>query len=236
MRSLNMQKLTAELKAEFPGVTIYGIGDAAHRLHPSGHNEDDTPGSLAELQDADHNPEHRAIDVMIGPAFNANDADRLVSHLITKMRNRLYYIIWNGHIWSRSSGWVRRVYTGTDKHTNHVHISGWAADDENGDTWFPVPEPVRSIMEQTDKLIRATDYDRRTVGHVLADIANLRNYLVSPLGTQETYCNPQDGSPLDRLEKLFATVEKMAQIQQNQSAQLADIQAKLAEAPWMQGS
>jgi hypothetical protein len=221
-----MQKLTDELKAEFRGVTIYGIGDAAHRSHPSGHNEDDTPGSKPELTDSDSKPEHRAIDVMIGPAFSRSDADALVSHLITRCRNRLYYIIWNGHIWSRSNGWVRRVYTGSDKHTDHVHISGWAEDDENRSTWFPA-NPVRSIMEQTEKLRHATDSTSRTVGHVLADLANLRNWLVSPAGSQDEYLRPRDGSPLALLLAAFDVLDEIAARQAEHSKQLADIQAKL---------
>lgn len=230
MRAANMQVLTNELKREYPGVVIYGIGDAAHKLRPSGHNEDDTPGSKPELTDSDSKPEHRAIDVMIGPAFNANDANALVSLLITKHRTRLYYIIWNGHIWSRSNGWVRRVYTGSDKHTNHVHTSGWAADDENTATWLHVPTPtVREVMEQSEKLARATDNTNRTVGHVLADVANLRNWLVSPAGSQDGYLRPRDGSPLDLLLGAFDTLDKVAAAQVEQGKQLADIQAALCK-------
>jgi len=137
-----MQALTNDLQREFPGVVIYGIGDAAHKLHASGHNEDDTPGSKAELQDADTIPEHRAIDVMLGSAFNKSDGDRLVSKLLADpaARARLYYIIWYGSEWSRSNGWAKIPYTGTDKHTNHVHLSGWASDDANTSGWPAVSD------------------------------------------------------------------------------------------------
>lgn len=137
MRARNMQALTNAVQARWPGVTIYGIGDDAHKLHVSGHNEDDTPGSLAELQDADSNPEHRAIDIMLGKAFSKADADALVAALLADpaARSRLYYIIWNGYIWSRSSGWQKTKYNGSDQHTDHVHTSGWAADDENAAGW-----------------------------------------------------------------------------------------------------
>ena len=132
-----MQAFTVAVQAEYPGVTVYGKGDAAHAAGVSGHNEDDTSGVKAELQDADTVPEHRAVDVMLGKAFSKAQADALVARLLADpaARARLYYIIWNGYIWSRSTGWTKRKYNGSDQHTNHVHLSGWAADDENAAGW-----------------------------------------------------------------------------------------------------
>lgn len=137
MRARNMQALTDAIKRRHPGVVIYGIGDAAHKLSASDHNEDDTVGSKAAQSDADSNPEHRAIDVMVGPAFTKEDGDRLVADLLADpvARARLLNIIWYRRIWSRSWGWTARTYTGSDPHTNHPHISGWAADDENAAGW-----------------------------------------------------------------------------------------------------
>lgn len=151
MRARNMQELTDELKSSYPGVVIYGIGDAAHKLEVSGHNEDDTPGVRAELSDADTIPEHRAIDIMIGPKFTKTAADVLVQNLVRdpNSRSRLYYIIWNGFIYSRSNGWVKTSHT-SDPHTDHIHISGWADDDDDTRHWpvgtdgpsAPPPPPV----------------------------------------------------------------------------------------------
>jgi hypothetical protein len=76
MRSKNMQVLTDDVKQRHPGVVIYGIGDDAHKKRRSGHNEDDTPGSLPEREDADNKPEHRAIDIMIGPKFTKTQAKK----------------------------------------------------------------------------------------------------------------------------------------------------------------
>lgn len=137
MRAVNMQAMTDDVKRKFPGVVVYGIGNEAHQGEVSGHNEDDTPGVRAELQDADTKREHRAIDIMIGPAFSKADADALVASILRDpaARSRLYYIIWYGWIWSRSSGWVAKNYNGSDQHTNHVHLSGWAADDDNAAGW-----------------------------------------------------------------------------------------------------
>lgn len=137
MRAANMQALTNDTRARYSGVVIYGVGDDAHKLRVSDHNEDDTVGSKAAQSDADNIPEHRAIDIMLGTAFTKAEADAYVARLLAdpEARARLVYIIWNGSIWERSHDWVRRDYDGSDQHTDHVHVSGWAADDENAAGW-----------------------------------------------------------------------------------------------------
>lgn len=132
-----MQALTDAIKRRWPGVVIYGIGNEEHQDQPSDHNEDDTPGSRPAQTDADSNPEHRAIDIMLGPAFSKADGDALVAALLAdpEARARLLNIIWYGGIWSRSWGWTRRTYTGSNPHTDHPHVSGLAADDENDADW-----------------------------------------------------------------------------------------------------
>jgi hypothetical protein len=137
MRAKGMQVLTNQVKAKRPGVVIYGIGDDAHKLEVSGHNEDDTPGVRAEDQDADTIPEHRAIDVMLGPSFSKADALRLVGDLVQYKNNtdRLLYVIFDGRIASRSAGWVTRAYQGSNPHTDHVHVSGEADADDNITPW-----------------------------------------------------------------------------------------------------
>ncbi|MET8265931.1 hypothetical protein ABZU92_18285 [Micromonospora arida] len=150
-RAANMQALTNDVKREFPGVVVYGIGDDAHKKNKSGHNEDDTPGSKPELEDSDSRPEHRAIDIMLGKAFTKADADALVDRLVAdpKARARLYYVIWNGYIWSRSNGWRGTKYTGSDQHRDHVHASGWAADDENTASWPAVAIKTVEVPDMT---------------------------------------------------------------------------------------
>lgn len=136
MRAKNMQALTDDTKRRHPGVVIYGIGDEAHMLRTSDHNEDDTAGSKAAQSDADSNPEHRAIDIMLGAAFSKAQALAYIADLLADPAalKRLYYVIFNGSIWSRSNNWVRRDFDG-DPHTDHIHVSGWAADDENAAPW-----------------------------------------------------------------------------------------------------
>lgn len=151
MRAKGMMVLTNQTKEARPGVTIGGIGDEEHKLHVSGHNEDDTPGVQAEDQDSDNIPEHRAIDIKINDKFTKADADKYVQDLVSNPANRarLLYVIFYGTIWSASRGWAAREYTGKNKHYDHVHVSGEADADDNETPWnlprltgsAPAPSP-----------------------------------------------------------------------------------------------
>lgn len=135
MRARGMQVLTDNIKAVRPGVTIYGIGDDAHKLRKSGHNEDDTSGVRAEDQDDDDIAEHRAIDVMVGSSFSVDDAINLVTDLVQDEDNRarLLYVNWGNWQWSRSNNW-QRADNSDDPH-GHVHVSGEADADDNTNGW-----------------------------------------------------------------------------------------------------
>jgi hypothetical protein len=101
-------------------------GDARHKLSPSGHNPDDTPGSKAEDSDADSIPEIRAGDYRL-PLNAAFTPEQFVQWLVKKCRSGeitwIKYIIFNKRIWSASTGWVTRVYKGSNPHDKHFHIS-----------------------------------------------------------------------------------------------------------------
>lgn len=165
MRARNMQALTDDTKAEFPGIVIGGKGDPAHQEHASDHNEDDTPGSKPAQSDADDVPEHRAIDPMIGPAFTKADAQAYVEALLADPAAlaRLAYIIWNRSIWSRKNGWQRQDYTGSDPHTNHVHVSGHASDDENAASW-PAVKGLGMAYSEAQMRAFAWQYSGRGIG------------------------------------------------------------------------
>jgi hypothetical protein len=102
------------------------IGDTAHQNEVSDHNPDET-GSVP-IHDADHINEVHAIDV----DNNLNESDlsmeKVVQFLLARSRSgaekRLRYIIYNRRIWSASSGWVQKRYTGASPHTEHAHFSG----------------------------------------------------------------------------------------------------------------
>jgi hypothetical protein len=142
MRSRSMQALTNDIQREVPGATVWGKGDAAHQSSTSDHNEDDTMGSRPEQQDADNVPEHRAIDVPIMGPMTMPKLQVLRRRLTDRPANRprMRYVILEQWIWRKRNGWVAERYTG--EYHNHLHVSGDAADDENGAGWDIGPDPV----------------------------------------------------------------------------------------------
>jgi hypothetical protein len=103
----NLDRARTAIRAAFPGTIVYWIGDQAHAASRS-----------------DHNPDSRgivhAIDVM---AAAGTAAAKAVVHCALS-RVDLQYVIHDRTIWSRNSGWAPQPYTGSDPHTDHVHISG----------------------------------------------------------------------------------------------------------------
>lgn len=98
---------------------------------------------------SDHNPDARgwvhAID--IDKDFGApGDADRLANQLLKaalhgRDNGRLKYVIWNGQIASGSFKkhfWTWRPYTGSNKHTHHIHVSFTPKAEQDGSKW-PLP-------------------------------------------------------------------------------------------------
>ena len=100
------------------------IGDTAHQQESSDHNPDET--GRTPYSDADHVNEVHAIDVdnTLRAAFTMED---IVQFLLGRCRSgaekRLRYIIYNRRIWSASSDWVQKTYTGASPHTEHAHFS-----------------------------------------------------------------------------------------------------------------
>lgn len=123
--------LRNQIKAQHPGVVIYWIGDPAHATRKSDHNPE-ADGSVD------------AIDIMVGPHFSKAQAQTLVNVLVRVRDWRLSYIIWNGHIWNPTQGW--RVYTGTDKHTDHIHISRNDSQEHNKERWVISAAPRKVMM------------------------------------------------------------------------------------------
>jgi hypothetical protein len=121
------------------------IGDSAHQLEISDHNPDPTSSPPDVV---------RAIDV----DNDGIDPDRLVAIAIKDRRTN--YVIWNGHIWSRLHNFVKKIYTGKSKHTEHVHISirhdaGFAKDTRPwGFASHPTPVEDFVMDAETSKQVR----------------------------------------------------------------------------------
>ncbi|MEV0006146.1 hypothetical protein AB0H28_28225 [Micromonospora sp. NPDC050980] len=104
-----------------------------------------------------------------------------------------------------------RRTSGDSSHLFHTHISFFRDSTKAGRDQTPLfrryltaialiapPEP-ETDMEQTDKLIRNTGSATRTVGDVLADLQNLRNWLISPANTTGLVTPPAANSPLQQM-------------------------------------
>src|SRR5690242_3688533 len=101
------------------------IGNDAHSKTVSDHNPDET-GSVP-IHDADKVNEVHAIDVDNNLRESDLTMEKVVQFLLSRCRSgaekRLRYIIYNRRIWSASSNWVQKTYTGASTHTEHAHFS-----------------------------------------------------------------------------------------------------------------
>ena len=88
------------------GVQVGWIGDASHQAECSDHNPD--------VKGVVH-----AIDVMV-----TGDRAAAVVRECLLHSGDLQYVIHNRVIWSASTSWQPRAYTGSNPHTDHVHVSG----------------------------------------------------------------------------------------------------------------
>jgi hypothetical protein len=92
------------------------IGDASHAARPSDHNPDwGATGSLYGIV--------RAIDIDSNgdPGVKTPLVDDVLKAAIGD--DRVWYVIWNRKIYSRTYGWRPRDYTGSNPHDHHVHVS-----------------------------------------------------------------------------------------------------------------
>lgn len=101
------------------------IGDVAHQLSVSDHNDDEI--GRVPIRDADSKHEVHAYDAdhdLRTPGLTMED---VVQHILRRCRSgaevRLRYIIYNRRIWEASNEWRERKYTGASPHTEHAHFS-----------------------------------------------------------------------------------------------------------------
>lgn len=122
------------------------IGDAAHAARKSEHNPNREPG--------DDVPDGYVTAADITKA--GVDVARLLAALIGD--KRVWYVIHDGRIYSRTYDWVARYYTGSNPHTHHVHVSlrqtKSACDDRS--PWLTntgrIPVPVETPLQRARRI------------------------------------------------------------------------------------
>lgn len=104
------------------------IGDPAHASRPSDHNP--VNGVVYALDvDEDLNGRDGS-----DPAA-ANDLAQQIVDCAKAGDKRIKYVIFEGRIWSATSHWKPRPYTGPNSHQKHIHVSFTPAARLNGKTF-----------------------------------------------------------------------------------------------------
>lgn len=92
------------------------IGDLAHQERDSDHNPESppppgNPNNQVDAGDFTHDP------------ANGADMNKVAEAIRTSRDRRVAYLIWNRRITGPSHAWKWDPYTGSDPHTNHLHVS-----------------------------------------------------------------------------------------------------------------
>lgn len=160
VRTKALDRLWKDFDARFPGRDRSSdgwIGDRAHQVERSGHNPDDTPGSLPEYEDADSIAEVRAID--IDADLGSGVTMQQVADAIVKTaadRERVAYLILNRRIIGDHTGWKWQRYTGGNPHTSHLHVSGKPGKDDAAGPWRSVLD-IGKTSGSEDDMANAAD-------------------------------------------------------------------------------
>lgn len=152
------------------------IGDASHQARVSDHNPDWSAGGVVRAIDVDN---------------DGIDVDLLLNVLIGDQRVR--YVIWDHHIYSRTYNWAKRPYDGADPHTGHVHVSinHTKAAETDTSAWF-TPTPGKDEL----------DMDEATLRRIIADELNKQDRELWVIGTGKQLV-------IDRLERVEAAVNEI---------------------------
>lgn len=86
---------------------------------------------LTQNPNSDHNTGY-AVDISHDPTFGIDCA-----YAFIKLQSdpRVKYLIFKGKIWSKEQG--NKDYTGSNKHTKHLHISIKPGSGDDTSPWFP---------------------------------------------------------------------------------------------------
>jgi hypothetical protein len=164
------------------------IGDTKHAAGGTSDHLPDEDYPALRNKDSDHKNEVHAYDCdSTGPwpDGKAGDVagswfDKKIKMLIANEKKRwldpkdmcrLHYIIWRGVIYSTSTDWEGKPYTGADKHFNHAHFSARYETRAEEDTrpWgvYVPPVPAKPAPEEGFMAnISQGDFDKLMNGYV----------------------------------------------------------------------
>lgn len=143
-------KLRSEINALFPrrDKTSDGwIGDPSHSARTSDHNPDWSAGGVV-----------RAIDVDVDDHDPTKDIRRMVLEACIG-DPRVWYVISNGVIYSRTFGWAARTYTGPSGHFGHVHVSIQGANGISRELAQRIENDTSSWFASVRTKLPAVNYD-----------------------------------------------------------------------------
>ena len=107
--------LRAEVNSRWPNrdrSSDGAIGDTAHQAGTNSHNAVGHPGGPSVgSRGAVHALDITSAGIDVDTVLNAVIGD-----------SRVWYVIHGGRIWSRTSGWAARAYSG-DPHSTHIHVN-----------------------------------------------------------------------------------------------------------------
>lgn len=118
----SLKQLRAEVDARWPDRSTASdgsIGDTAHSTSQSEHNP----------VGHEHGPQYGTPGAVHAMDITADGIDVPTLLDATIGDQRVWYVISDGSIWSKTYGWEQRPYSGSNPHTTHVHVS-LAADDQ----------------------------------------------------------------------------------------------------------
>lgn len=225
------------------------LGDAKHSMRKSDHNPE--PDGTVDALDITHDPK------------NCVDIHKLCDALIASKDRRISYLICNGKIISGAGGkqpWVKRVYTGPNKHTKHIHVS---VKDEHQDDTTPwkieaafgkaspapikvTPMPVAPIADKPVKLEPVTAPAQATNKEIIMTVQKRLKDLgynpggadgiLGPLtrGSILSFKNDNKMKPVDTIDDelltALATAKPREMVPARANATVAEVAAVVPEA------
>jgi hypothetical protein len=141
-------------------------GDARHAESVSNHNRDET-GNTGSWRDADKINEVHARDTDRDLRKKGWTMEMVLAILLDRVRRgiekRITEIIFDGYIYTKARGWVKRKYSGSNPHDKHLHLSyaygsGSGQDNPENDTR---PYGILAAVRESEKPVKPAVTDPR---------------------------------------------------------------------------